>query len=330
MTDINERTMRLAFVELSFLMGGAISLWVGGLLYTTAGYLAVYIISLAVLASAIGYAVFILEESNPRRRSCRDKSQSRRGLCHPYGVRDIFSLNNFRRSVEAVTRRRPRGARSVVTGVIAVFALEEFIVRLGRLIDTSYVRGKFSWDSGDEFLRWMTAFQSVTYAYNFITVGGVTPALTRKLNVRDIVIVIMGSIGGIGKFCAYLSVEEAVFMYAGLVADVFGMSIKVCVRAILSKTVDGDEIGRVFGCLAAIQAVIGMISPLISTIFSYTLAWHIGFLYCVGCVIFMVMNLVGCCVGVKQKKIERYITEDVIVKDENVVITNWKYISQHL
>ena len=53
-------------------------------------------------------------------------------------------------------------------------------------------------------------------------------------------------------------------MYLGMLLDIFGLSIPVAVRAIISKIVGSEKVGKAFGVLAAIQALTGILSPVIT------------------------------------------------------------------
>ena len=52
-------------------------------------------------------------------------------------------------------------------------------------------------------------------------------------------------------------------MVAGTLFDPFGTSINVGVRSQMSKIVGDADVGKAFGCLSAVQALTGIISPLI-------------------------------------------------------------------
>lgn len=46
---------------------------------------------------------------------------------------------------------------------------------------------------------------------------------------------------------------------------------------------------QVFACVGAIQALVGLISPVYSLIYRATYNWHLGFVYCISCSVLALM-----------------------------------------
>ena len=46
---------------------------------------------------------------------------------------------------------------------------------------------------------------------------------------------------------------------------------------------------QVFACVGAIQALVGLVSPVYQLIYHATLDWHKGFVYCISCTILSLM-----------------------------------------
>ncbi len=50
----------------------------------------------------------------------------------------------------------------------------------------------------------------------------------------------------------------------------------VGIRSALSKIVGETDVGKVFACVGAIQAAVGLISPIYNLIYIATYEWHEG------------------------------------------------------
>ena len=92
--------------------------------------------------------------------------------------------------------------------------------------------------------------------------------------------------------CLYLSAEQVQFLYLSLL-NIFGDSITVGIKAILSKNVDPGELGKVFACHGFVFSFVGVISPTANYIYAVTVSWHAGFIYCLGNIFYIIMALLS-------------------------------------
>ena len=55
----------------------------------------------------------------------------------------------------------------------------------------------------------------------------------------------------------------------------------VAVRSAMTKVVGPNEVGRIFACVGISGAVVQLIKPMYEKIYSATLDWYFGFVYCI-------------------------------------------------
>merc|ERR1711894_768342 len=67
-------------------------------------------------------------------------------------------------------------------------------------------------------------------------------------------------------------------------------------RSGLTKIIDHQDIGKVFACVASMQAIVELFGPVYHAIYLGTIDWYPGFAYCVSALvlIFMIAMTVYC------------------------------------
>merc|ERR1719351_504170 len=68
------------------------------------------------------------------------------------------------------------------------------------------------------------------------------------------------------------------------------------IRSGLTKIIGPQDIGKVFACVASMQAIVELFGPVYHAIYLGTIDWYPGFAYCVSAfvLIFMIMMTVYC------------------------------------
>ena len=116
--------------------------------------------------------------------------------------------------------------------------------------------------------------------------------MSRYLGLPDAFILILGSLGGIYGYLIFLTVNSANLLYLGFI-DVFRDAIPVGTRSIISKCVEPDELGKAMACLSFCFSLVGLLSPTAGFIYSATVDWYEGFIYCMASTVFIIMAFIG-------------------------------------
>jgi len=86
----------------------------------------------------------------------------------------------------------------------------------------------------------------------------------------------------------------------------FSDVVTVGIRSTLTKIVGEKDVGKVFACVGAIQALVGLFSPLYSLIYRNTLEWHPGFVYCISCTVLALMLVLTLYAYIFMRKFEKW------------------------
>ena len=71
-----------------------------------------------------------------------------------------------------------------------------------------------------------------------------------------------------------------------------------------------------FACVGAIQALVGLISPVYQLIYRATYDWHLGFVYCISCTILILMLTLTLYVFFFLKRYEKKLKAAKLVQDQ--------------
>ncbi|XP_076042102.1 uncharacterized protein LOC143026001 [Oratosquilla oratoria] len=178
-------------------------------------------------------------------------------------VCDFFNYHRIVDSFKTTFKKREGHLRCFILMLI----LCNLLRRLGRgAYMYSFTRSVLEWQATDYGL-W------VTYK-NFIAAVGslvAVPLLSKGLQVSDGVLAMLGALSSVADYLCYGLVSSSTVSLIW-VAPVLALLVNSCVIAIrstLSKFVMGDELGKIFAVLGALDGVMPMVS------FSlYTLVYH--------------------------------------------------------
>ena len=79
----------------------------------------------------------------------------------------------------------------------------------------------------------------------------------------------------------------------------------VAVRSAMTKAVGPKEVGRIFACVGISGAVVQLIKPLYEKIYSATLDWYFGFVYCISDMITLTLIAMAVYVYFYMKHLDR-------------------------
>lgn len=99
--------------------------------------------------------------------------------------------------------------------------------------------------------------------------------------------------------------EQAQLLYLVGFFQSFSDLNTVAVRSAMTKVVGPKEVGRVFACVALSAGVVQLIKPMYEKIYSATLDWYFGFVFCISDMITIVMICLAVYVFIYMKYVER-------------------------
>ena len=209
-------------------------------------------------------------------------------------MKNLFSPRHLVDSFCAAFQHREFGMRHVVIILVALFALFSIIYSSGSTIDYSYAKKKFEWSSSAETAEWWSTYGSFGSALNIIAIGLLAPGLSKFLHFSDMLIVTMACTLWYVGVIVILLAEVKEVLYLAKFLTMFSDVTTIGIRSALTKIVGSGDVGKIFACVALVQAGSGLISPLYNIIYLNTLEWHVGFIYCINEILLIIMITASC------------------------------------
>lgn len=287
------RTMRIAFIDGFFFLSLSLGNGVSGIILTELGYTAIYSIAIGSHTVALIYCVVVMKDSRKQRdrrlqkmvkgdeKNIIEKEQADKQ------PNSMFSLENIKHSFGAALKKRPNGMRHIIILLIVIYGEYGFANNVYQL-NNQYSRKKFEWGSTDEFNLWWSTYSAVGYIYVVFAIGVLLPIMTLNLKFTDTAILMISlSSTLIGTMTIQLA-EVANILYLASALKMFSNVSTTTARSIMTKIVDPMEVGRVFACTAAIGAFATLANPIYQAVYSATLQWYFGFIYCISDMVLIV------------------------------------------
>lgn len=298
-TTEEARTSRLGLANSIWFLGGPIGTFIGTYIYQAGGYQVLFGTSLSMYLVSCAYIIFLLPESHgpfanvkklekilAPKQSLRlresivwvygiDK-EKKRDLMHTESVRerakkislvqmvkDFFNPRRFLDSFRCTLKKREGHVRIYI--LLLIFS--NLLRKLGRgAYMYLFTRHVLHWQASDYGI-W------VTYKNLLATLGSLVavPVLSAGLKVSDNALAMVGALSSVFDYILYglVSEETYFFMWLAPLAALLVNSCAIAIRAMLSKYVTSDEVGKVSAVLGALDGIMPMIS------FSlYTAVYH--------------------------------------------------------
>lgn len=297
-TSEKSRTSRVGFANSIWFLGGPIGTLMGTYIYQAGGYQILFGTSLGMYVLSLFYMVFIMPESHgpfanvqklekilPPKQSLRlresvawvygidktkrdlmkTKSVMKRARSITFGVmiKDFFNPKRFLDSIKCTIKKRQGSVRLYI--LLLIFC--NLLRKLGR--------GAYMYLFTRQVLHWQATDYGlwVTYKNILATLGSLAavPLLSTVLSVSDNVLAMVGALSSVFDYVLYGLVSEDTyfFMWLAPVAALLVNSCAIAIRAMLSKYVAADELGRVSAVLGALDGVMPMLSSSL-----YTAVYH--------------------------------------------------------
>ncbi|XP_037803528.1 proton-coupled folate transporter-like [Penaeus monodon] len=298
-TTEEARTSRLGLANSIWFLGGPIGTFIGTYIYKAGGYQVLFGTSLSMYLVSCAYIIFLLPESHgpfanvKKLEKILEPKQSlrlresivwvygiekdkKRDLMHTESVRerarkislvqmvkDFFNPRRFVDSFRCTLKKREGHVRIYI--LLLIFS--NLLRKLGRgAYMYLFTRHVLHWQASDYGI-W------VTYKNLLATLGSLVavPVLSAGLKVSDNVLAMVGALSSVFDYILYglVSEETYFFMWLAPLAALLVNSCAIAIRAMLSKYVSSDEVGKVSAVLGALDGIMPMIS------FSlYTAVYH--------------------------------------------------------
>ncbi|XP_069942298.1 lysosomal proton-coupled steroid conjugate and bile acid symporter SLC46A3-like [Cherax quadricarinatus] len=286
------RTSRVGLANSIWFLGGPVGTLMGTFIYSWGGYLPLFAASLTLSLMALVYVVVWIPESHgpfaksssaesPNHKSQAELRESvaaakcleanaapSNALQHTRPtlyimVKDFFNPSRILDSFKSTLRKREGNKRALILILI-------FTSLLRRVTRSPYVfaftRHVLGWQATDYSL-W------VTYKNLLATTGSLVavPLLSGRLGVSDNLLAVVGAMSGVIEYVFYgcISDSRPYFIWIAPVAALLLNSCTIAQRAMMTKFVSKDEIGKVSAVLGALDGMMPMVTSAL-----YTAVYH--------------------------------------------------------
>lgn len=290
------RTVRIALLDFVFYSGLAAGEGVSGEISARFGYEAIYGLGATFQCLAIGYCFFFVKESrntqptkdnystiankSPSKGSTEEQNLNETEI-RSTSPTSFFSLTHIKESFGVAFKSRPGGIRHVVIILIFLFGFNTFANVGISSINVTYARKKFTWGGTDEFNKIWAQLHSIGTVFNLFALGVLIPIMTQVLKMKDLSITIFCVISSLAGLGTLLLAKSYKLLYLANFLRMFADVTTIGIRSTLSKIVGEKDVGKVFACIGAIQAIFGLMSPIYQYIYKATYDFYLGFVYVV-------------------------------------------------
>ncbi|KAK3927131.1 Proton-coupled folate transporter [Frankliniella fusca] len=255
-TTVENRTFRIGMVATSFSWGLPIAVAASGPLFEAIGSAPMYILCIVLYAPALAYAVMYIREPRPP-------------VPRPDGVSflaDFFDWKNVWETIKVALKKR-RGTRQLqIFLVMALYVCVQGPAHGEGATMSGYQISAFGWGPTDQSL-YATYFILVLAAGNIVA----TTIFSRWLKLHDctIGIIAMTAKVVVAPLLAWASTTGQ--FYAVTALDVLTSGAVIALRAVASKLVEFDELGKLMALFAVVEAIIPVFfAPIYSKVYSST------------------------------------------------------------
>ena len=230
------RTIRILILSALWHIGMALANLVTGYILEFGTFYAVLATNCGAVIAGLLYSFFVL-------RSSQDQTKN-------ISCMDVFSFKGFLGSVSTVIKKRTHGLRHIIILLIFTACLCEFTWGVRFVgIDYYYTRRKFAWPEIAENptfpVTWLSQYHTILDTPQTLAVFFIVPFLTNVFHVHDAIISTLGHLSLMAIFINVALATERNMMYLNAALGIFIPTQTPAMRAMLSKIVEPDEIGKV-------------------------------------------------------------------------------------
>ncbi|XP_049830278.1 proton-coupled folate transporter-like [Schistocerca gregaria] len=243
-----QKELRLGLLDVSQYLAVMLGSGLSTPLFLSLNYGGVYQLAAGLMVLCLLYSIFLLPETTARYTPPQGGSCSCcKGIFHPQLVRDALKTSLM---------KRPHHGRTAILMVIFVAVTSVLISQGEGVVYYQFVNAKFQWTMEDNLL--FRFFSNGTTAAG--TLVGVM-VFVRWLKLGDGWIAFITFSCKISASVIHAISPESWYMFLGGAIGCFGALIWVLVRAMLTRLVAKDEIGRVFALAVTLESLCPLVGP---------------------------------------------------------------------
>ncbi len=322
-TSPEERAARMARFDGVEQFGQLVATLVSPVIFDRLGNYGSFGFSSACVASALAYVVFVVEEprkiESRRRRGSQpavatdDASSADSDDDGSSGVRGFFRDNLVRptaRMVATLTQRRPGYLRSFVLIQVVCLGMYWFMVEQVNILYL-WLLHEFSGFDG-------TDYSYYTVYYKLLGITGlmlVMPLLSRVLGVHESVILVGINAANAAGYVATAFTVEVWQFYLAQALTMMWYSEFSAARALMSKSVDEDDVGKVYSAVGIVGALLPIASnPSYRELYDATLDSFPSAFLLFSASLTAVVGAIMVPLAVSRKKMQAWLTEEQEMK----------------
>ena len=230
----NTRTLRILVLNGIQRIGSALGNLVAGYILEYGTFLASLGVYVVLLIGALLYSVFVLQSGQQQAKKS--------------SLRDVYSLKYFQSLFSFIVRRRDNGMRHIILLLIFTACLSDFSWGCFT-VDYLYITRKFSWpeisDNPTYPVTWYSQLKTIIDIPQILAVFFIIPFLTNILHIHDLILAALAHLCFIAGVLNFAFAANRNLLYLNAVLWIFAPNQTPAIRAILSKIVDPDEVGKV-------------------------------------------------------------------------------------
>jgi len=290
-TSPESRTIRIAIMDGCFFAMDIIGNYINGPIYKRFDYYGSF--GAGAICYALGFLIVLLTFKDPKKKNGEPTTETK--------GRSVVSLQDLANSFKVLTKPREGGMRHIVVLLYACFTCGS-LTYTG--VDFLYFRRKFNFSDEEELINWYNHLRSYTALADVVSLFVVLPLMVRTLGFHDMTIVICAVSAQAAKSLIYFFAEQKNVIYTVIFFSIFSPLVTQPLRSSMTKIVGQSDVGAIFACVAAGQAISGFATPLYNKIYVATMDWNVGTVYLVPCGIFAIMLsiLIYCLLFLKRKE----------------------------
>lgn len=280
-TEHDERTCKLgAMLGVNFFGYFLGALLAGILLDTTSFLIALSTVVIFHACALLCGIIFVTESPVESKGNTKESMNFFTGL---------FQLSNVKESLMVLCQKRSDNSRHILI-IVFLIAMTFFTCRAGE-VDVTILfvqRRPLSWPSS-----WYSYLLTIDYGVMGLSLFFLLPLLSNVLKVNDIMILWFSLAFKIIRVVWSAFWTESWMVYTAVIIGAVAGLASSAFRAILSKIVREDELGKVFALLACGETASKSVGAIIFTsLYSVTASWFPGSVFVIEACIYLILFVV--------------------------------------
>lgn len=218
-------------------------------------------------------------------------------------IGNMCICENMKESLSVLGKKRLNQGRKIIL-ILFLVSLMNQTCKVGETdITLLFVtHSPLSWPKS-----WYGYLLSVDYAVMGVCLIVVLPILSNMLNLPDAAIVIVGLLCKIIRLFWAGFIEDSWMMYVSVIIGSFAGMITSSIRSLMSKSVEENEMGKMFSLLASAETASKLLGTVIFvSLFGATAYFFPGFAYIVEAILYIVMLMIMLLLYRDLKKVGTY------------------------